>query len=97
MYPEEKQKIPYTQRIQDVLGEAQFVELAHKISKALGPEKLQTLSVRQAAHLNQSFKRILNRKSVEQISDEEIVGAYEIITQHVSPLAYEVHRRQWDS
>ena len=94
MCPEEKQKSPYTQRSQDVLGEAQVAKFSMKVSKALGQEKLQTLSVRQAAHLNQSFKRLLDRKSVDQITDDEIVGSYEVITQHVSPLAYEVHRRQ---
>ena len=52
------------------------------------------MSVRQAAHLNQSFKCLLDRKSVDKISDEEIVGQYEIITQHVNPLAYEVQQQQ---
>ena len=64
-----------------------------KISKALGQQQLQALSQRQAAHLNQALGRLLKRKSVDQISEVEIQGQYELVVYHLSPLAYEVPKR----
>ena len=74
--------------------QAQLDAFSKKVSRALGKERLQTLSQRQAAHLNQAFARLLDRKPLDQITDEEILGQYEVIVDHVSPLAYEVLRQK---
>ena len=74
--------------------QAQVAKFLMRVSKALGTERTSALSDRQDRLLSQSFKRLLDRKSVDQITDDEIVGSYEMITQHVSPLAYEVQRQQ---
>ena len=65
-------------------------EFSMRILKALGQEKLQELSPRQEHHLDVSLTKLLDKKPIAQISDEEIVGSYEVIVDHVSPLAYEV-------
>lgn len=70
--------------------QTQVRKFSVKISKALGQQKLQTLSQRQAAHLNQALGRLLKRKSVGQISEVEIQGQYDLVVEHLSPLAYEI-------
>ena len=73
--------------------QAQVAKFLMRISKALGPERTSALSDRQDRLLSQSYRRLMDRKPVDQITDDEIVGSYEVITQHVSPLAYEVRRQ----
>jgi hypothetical protein len=75
------------------IEQTQARKFSTKISQALGQQKLQTLSQRQAAHLNQALARLLERKSVDQISEAEIQGQYDLVVDHLSPAAYEVRRQ----
>jgi hypothetical protein len=74
--------------------QAQLDAFSKRISQVLGAEKLQAVSRRQEAFLNQAFDRLMKRKPLDQITDEEILGQYEMIVDHVSPLAYEVFRQK---
>ena len=65
-------------------------EFSKRVLRVLGQKKVDSLSRRQAVILDKSLGRLLNEKPIDQISDEEIVGSYEVIVDHVSPLAYEV-------
>ena len=65
-------------------------EFSKRVLRVLGQKKVDSLSRRQAVILDKSLRRLLNEKPIDQISDEEIVGSYEVIVDHVSPLAYEV-------
>jgi len=65
-------------------------EFSKRVLRVLGQKKVDSLSRRQAVILNKSLGRLLDEKPIDQISDEEIVGSYEVIVDHVSPLAYEV-------
>ena len=73
--------------------QTQVNEFLMKISKALGQERLEGLSPRQEAHLDQALSRMMQQKPVDQISDAEILGQYELVVDHLSPAAYEVRRR----
>ena len=68
-------------------------EFSKRVLRVLGQKKVDSLSRRQAVILNKSLGRLLDEKPIDQISDEEIVGSYEVIVDHVSPLAYEVFKR----
>jgi len=59
----------------------------------LGQERVSALSNRQDKALSQAYKRLLDQKPVDQISDAEILGQYELVVDHLSPAAYEVRRR----
>ena len=61
-----------------------------RLLQVLGSENISALSTRQAVHLNKAFLRLIERKSTENITDMEILGQYELIVNHTSPLAYEV-------
>jgi len=65
-------------------------EFSKRVLRVLGQKKVDSLSRRQAVILDKSLGRLLDEKPIDQISDEEIVGSYEVIVDHVSPLAYEV-------
>ena len=65
-------------------------EFSKRVLRVLGQKKVDSLSRRQAVILDKSLGRLLNKKPLDQISDEEILGSYEVIVDHVSPLAYEV-------
>ena len=69
--------------------EMQVKEFSKRILKALGQKRLQELSPRQEHHLDVSLTRLLDKKPLDQITDAEILGSYEVIVDHVSPLAYE--------
>ena len=58
----------------------------------LGDDKVLALSDRQDAALGRSLKRLLERKPAEEVTDEEIVGQYELVVYHLSPLVYEVRK-----
>jgi hypothetical protein len=57
--------------------------------RVLGQERVSSLSNRQDKILSKSYGRLLDKKPLDQITDEEILGSYEVIVDHVSPLAYE--------
>ena len=58
---------------------------ARIIQNALGRERVLALSERQKVLLERSYVRLLSKKDITQVSDEEILGRYELITEHVSP------------
>lgn len=62
---------------------------ARIIQNALGIDRIHALSERQKNLLDRNLSELLRNKDITQISDAEIVGRYELITQHVSPLSME--------
>ena len=65
-------------------------EYSKRISKVLGPERLALPSERQEAFLDRAYNRLLEREgSLEEISDEEILGAFQLVMLHGSPIALE--------
>ncbi len=76
MYPEEEQISPYTQRIYQVLGEL----------------RVALPTPRQTAFLNRGYDRLLeDHGCLETITDDEIIGVWERIVYHTSPIALEVY------
>ena len=61
-----------------------------RLVQVLGGEKIGALSKRQALHLNKSLRRLRGSKQMADITDLEILGLYEIVINHTSPLAYEI-------
>ena len=53
---------------------------------ALGRAKIEALSERQKNLLNNALERLLRKKTVFEITDAEILGQYEMITEYISPL-----------
>ena len=73
-----------------------FVE---KVHFALGIDRLNALSKRQIEFLNRALGRLSDRKSVFDVTHEEIIGQYELVTEHLSPFGFEAvvdnyHRRK---
>ena len=56
---------------------------------ALGNDRVDRLSEKQWKLLNNNLHRLKNSKSVFDITLEEIVGQYEIVTEYMSPLSVE--------
>ena len=68
-------------------------EYAIKVGKALGDERLQATTARQRRLMdNALMDRLERRGSVEKVTEDEIVGIYEIITEVVSPVELELIR-----
>ena len=66
-------------------------EYAIKVGKALGDERLQATTARQRRLMdNALMDRLERRGSVEKVTEDEIVGIYEIITEVVSPIELEL-------
>ncbi len=65
-----------------------------RLVRVLGGEKIGALSERQALHLNRSLRRLVYGKSMADITDLEILGLYEIVVNHTSPLGYEVLKKK---
>jgi len=63
---------------------------ARIIQNALGIDRIRALSERQKNLLDRNLGELLRRKDITEVSDAEIVGRYELITQHVSPISLEV-------
>ena len=63
-----------------------FVE---KVHFALGIDRLNALSKRQFEFLNRALGRLSDRKSVFDVTHEEIIGQYELVTEHLSPFGFE--------
>ena len=75
MYPEEEMS-PYTQRIYQVLGEL----------------RVALPTARQTAFLNRGYTRLLEEHGcLETITDDEIMGVFDRIMLHTSPIALEVY------
>ena len=62
-----------------------------RIQLALGLERIKALSDRQYKLLENSLEELFARKSHWEITDEEILGQYEIVTEHMSPLSVETY------
>lgn len=60
-----------------------------RIRDALGSNRIMSLSSRQFKLLERSLERLFAEKSHWQISDQEILGQFELITEHVSPISLE--------
>ena len=76
MYPNEEQMSEYTQRVYDVLGQA----------------RVALLTTRQTAFVNRGYERLLeDHECLETITDDEIIGVWERIVYHTSPIALEVY------
>jgi hypothetical protein len=56
-----------------------------KVYMALGGGRINMLSKRQIGFLNRCLSDLKNRKSVFSITLEEIIGQYELVTEHLSP------------
>ena len=55
------------------------------IQNALGAERIKALSDKQKVLLEKSYADLLSRKDITEITDPEIVGRYELITEHMFP------------
>ena len=60
-----------------------------KVYMALGNDRDDRLSEKQWKLLNNNLQRPKNSKSIFDITLEEIVGQYEIVTEYMSPLSVE--------
>jgi len=63
---------------------------ARIIQNALGRDRILALSERQKSLLDRNLSELLRSKDITQVSDAEILGRYELITEHISPLCLEV-------
>ena len=61
-----------------------------RVSQVLGQERTSALSNRQDKILSQAYRRLLDLKTADKISDAEIQGQYDLVVEHLSPLAYEI-------
>ena len=61
-----------------------------KVYIALGNDRVDHLSERQLKLLNNALYRLKASKSVFDITLEEIVGQYELITEYISPISLEI-------
>ena len=62
-----------------------------KVYMALGNDRVDRLSEKQRRLLNNALYRLRESKSVFDITLEEIVGQYEIVTEYMSPLSVETY------
>ena len=60
-----------------------------RIRYALGLKRIEGLSDRQHKLLENSLEKLFARKYHWKITDEEILGQYEIVTEYMSPLSVE--------
>ncbi len=65
-------------------------DYSRKISDSLGYERLKKISLRQARFLDNNFDELIEKRSLSDISSDEIIGVYEIITEHVAPIEVEL-------
>ena len=73
-----------------MLSERKVEEFLFRVADVLGDEKVSALSDRQDKTLERCPKRLLDKKPAEEVTDDEIVGQYELVVYYLSPLAYEV-------
>ena len=58
---------------------------ARVIQNALGIDRILSLSEKQKTLLENSYGELLVRKDITEISDNEIIGRFELITEYMSP------------
>jgi len=58
---------------------------ARIIQNALGRERILALTEKQKEWLEDCLARLLTKKDITLISDEEIIGQYELVTEHLLP------------
>ena len=70
----------------DILTPADYERLSKKAVKVIGRNQIDAMSNAQINLLNGSLDRILRRHgTVDTITDLELIGAYEMIVEHVLP------------
>lgn len=52
-------------------------------------DRIHSLSKRQTEFLNRALGRLIDRKSVFDVTHEEILGQYVLVTEHLSPFGFE--------
>ena len=62
---------------------------ARVIQNALGIDRILSLSEKQKTLLENSYGELLVRKDSTEISDNEIIGRFELITEYMSPSSTE--------
>ena len=62
---------------------------ARVIQNALGVDRILSLSAKQKTLLENSYAELLTRKDITEISDNEIIGRFELITEYMSSRATE--------
>ena len=73
----------------DVLTQDDYDRLSNKAVSVIGQDRIDVLSIAQTNLLNASLDRIIKgRGSVEAVTDMELIGAYEMIVDHVFPTAF---------
>ena len=67
-------------------------EYSVKVGKALGNIRLQETTARQRGIMDRAFLELLEEEEgdLEKISDQEIIGIYEMVTEIVSPIEIEL-------
>ena len=67
-------------------------EYSIKVGKALGDQRLQSTTARQRRLMDNALLELLEEEegNLEKISDQEIIGIYEMITEVVSPIELEL-------
>ena len=58
---------------------------ARIIQNALGRDRILALTEKQKEWLEDCLARLLTKKDITLISDEEIIGQYELVTEHLLP------------
>ena len=75
-----------------MLSEWKVKEFLLRVAYVLGDERVSALSDRQDKTLLRSLTRLLDKKPVEEITDDEIVGQYEVVVYYFSPAVYEIRK-----
>ena len=67
-------------------------EYSVKVGKALGDVRLQETTARQRGIMDEAFLELLEEEEgdLEKISDQEIIGIYEMVTEIISPIELEL-------
>ena len=75
--------------------DVQSNEYSVKVGKALGDVRLQETTARQRGIMDEAFLELLAEEEgdLEKISDQEIIGIYEMVTEIVSPIEIELIQR----
>ena len=58
---------------------------ARIIQNALGRDRILALTEKQKEWLEDRLARLLNKKDITLVSDDEILGQYELVTEHFLP------------
>ena len=70
---------------------------SEKVHFALGMDRIEALSKRQVGFLNRALGRLMARKSVFDVTHEEILGQYELVAEHLSPFGFEAVVENYNS